>query len=72
MTNPRASTEPLTVTVEMIQVFQMRPDNWSWEVTFDDPGLNQDGYVPTYTRAMQCVRAALENAGVDTYIPEIA
>lgn len=48
--------------VDTIQIMRLRSGRWSWEVSFDNRDLDQEGYVDTFCEALRCVRGALENA----------
>ena len=48
--------------VDTIQIMRLNSGRWSWEVTFDNSELDQEGYVSTFCEALRCVRGALENA----------
>lgn len=38
------------------------PDLFGWGVDFEDTGLNQCGKAKTFSEAMDCIRAAINNA----------
>jgi hypothetical protein len=53
----RTAREP-----QVIQIIRMDDGRWSWDVTFAERGLNQDGYCVTRAQAMACVEATIQNA----------
>jgi hypothetical protein len=53
----RAAREP-----QVIQIIRMDDGRWSWDVSFAERGLNQDGYCATRQQAQECIEATIANA----------
>jgi hypothetical protein len=54
----------------VITIIRMDDGRWSWDVSFDDRGLCQDGYCRTRSEAMLCIEATIENAALpDDVLP---
>lgn len=47
-----------------IQLFRLGDGRYSWEVCFEDAGLDQDGFVTSYAVAMSCILGAVDNAAL--------